>query len=473
MNLDSIKRRTASKLSEWVQKRIPYEADNMFLEGAFAPVRVESTYTELRVTGSIPAALNGLLARNGSNPIHVTNPATYHWFSGDGMVHGLRLEGGKALWYRNRYVGADRANRLLGRPLLPGTRHGVVDVVNTNIIGHAGRLWALVEAGASPIELDAELNSIRHGLFDANRPAPFTAHPHRDPVTGNLHAVSYDALNRSQVFYQVIDPAGQLAHMAPIPVKHGPMMHDCAITDRHVILLDMPVTFSFGTLLKGGTLPYAWNPKHPARIGILPHFGNHTQLRWLKVEPCFVFHTGNARELPNGDIRMDVVVHGRMFDRSIQGPEAQQVTLERWTLPVGSDTVKREVISERRQEFPRYDERRTGKDYRYLYTVGADPANPASAQPLFCHDLESGTCAAHHYSPGRITGEVVFVPRHDEGSEKDGWLLSFVYDTGNDRCDVVILNADDVAGEPQAVIHLPVRVPLGFHCNWIPLPAGQ
>jgi len=38
--------------------------------------------------------------RTGLNPLAGTNAAAYHWFSGDGMVHGIRLQDGKAEWYR-------------------------------------------------------------------------------------------------------------------------------------------------------------------------------------------------------------------------------------------------------------------------------------------------------------------------------------------------------------------------------------
>jgi carotenoid cleavage dioxygenase len=62
----------------------------------------------------------------------------------------------------------------------------------------------------------------------------------------------------------------------------------------------------------------------------------------------------------------------------------------------------------------------------------------------------------------------VFVPRDPTSAEDDGWLLTFVYDAGSDRSDLVVLNAGDFAGEPEAVVHLPVRVPHGFHASWIP-----
>jgi carotenoid cleavage dioxygenase len=61
----------------------------------------------------------------------------------------------------------------------------------------------------------------------------------------------------------------------------------------------------------------------------------------------------------------------------------------------------------------------------------------------------------------------VFVPRSDDAAEDAGWVMSLVYDAGTDRSDLVILDAQDFAGEPVATVHLPQRVPFGFHGNWI------
>ena len=62
----------------------------------------------LDVVGEVPDYLDGRYLRNGPNPIGPIDPERYHWFAGDGMVHGLRLRDGKAEWYRNRYVAARR-----------------------------------------------------------------------------------------------------------------------------------------------------------------------------------------------------------------------------------------------------------------------------------------------------------------------------------------------------------------------------
>lgn len=142
------------------------------------------------------------------------------------------------------------------------------------------------------------------------------------------------------------------------------------------------------------------------------------------------------------------------------------MTFERWTLDNATGRVQRKVLSRERQEFPRLDERLTGKPYRYAYTVGIDIDRP-TPNALLRHDLHTGETVRHAYGPHHISGEVVFVPAHADAAENEGWLLSYVHDINGGNSQLVILDAQDIEGAPKAVIDLPVRVPLGFHGNWI------
>ena len=461
--------RAVAWTSRLMQKRAPNSPANPFLEGPYAPVREERTETELAVTGALPPELSGLYARIGPNPIDVPDPARHHWFVGDGMVHGVRLREGRAVWYRNRWIGSSSVTKALGRSDVPGPRRGVADAVNTNIIGQGGRLWALVEAGAFPVELSGELESVRHSYFESDLSRAYSAHPHRDPLTGDLHAVCYDARASNRISYVRVDPHCHVTRVVEIPVKHGPMVHDCAITASSVVILDLPVTFSMREVLSGSTFPYHWNVAHEARVGLLPRDGEARDIRWFHVEPCYVFHTCNAYDRDDGSVVLDAVVHATMFDRSHQGPDSERVTFERWILDPASGEVQRTVISDEPQEFPRYDERASGKPNRYAYAVGV--AGETGREPLIRHDLSGGPSIKHDFGPNRVTAEVAFVPRSADSAEDDGWLISYVYDLRAGRSDLVILNAQDVAGNPQAVVHLPVPVPLGFHGNWMPDPA--
>lgn len=163
---------------------------NRYLQGPFAPLHQEYTLTDLEVAGTIPDHLNGRYLRNGSNPIGEIDPDFYHWFIGDGMVHGIRIRDGKAEWYRNRWVRAPSASKALGERSRDG-HFGFYSIgANTNVIGDAGKTLALIEAGIACYELTDELDTVGVYDFDGTLTGGYTAHPKRDPKTHELHAVS-------------------------------------------------------------------------------------------------------------------------------------------------------------------------------------------------------------------------------------------------------------------------------------------
>ena len=165
--------------------------ENKWLQGPYAPIAGDVTATELTVEGTLPAELEGRYLRNGPNPIGPVDPATHHWFTGDGMVHGVRLGDGRADWYRARMVRSTAVSEALGEEPAPGERHGGFDTANTNVIGLGGKTFAIVEAGARPVELSYELDTICHTDLDGTLPHGYTAHPKVDPATGDLHAIAY------------------------------------------------------------------------------------------------------------------------------------------------------------------------------------------------------------------------------------------------------------------------------------------
>jgi carotenoid cleavage dioxygenase len=451
------------------------KASNPYLEGVHKPMEAELTLEALEVTGSIPPELDGRYLRIGPNPAGPASPAAYHWFTGDGMVHGVRLKDGKALWYRNRWIRSKAVSRALGEPEAPGPRNGLSDTVNTNVLGHAGALWALVEAGGYPVRLGEDLQTLAHDPFGGTLKGGFTAHPHRDPETGEMHAICYEGSELNAVRHVVLSPEGRVTRELSIPVRNGPSIHDCMITRNYVIILDLPVTFSLKTLLSGHPFPYRWNPDHRARVGLLPKTGTADDVIWCDVAPCYVFHPCNGYETADGKVILDVCAHDTMFDGDrVEGPASESTPFERWTLDPVARSVSRRVIDPDGQEFPRPNETRLGKPYRYAYAMclpaGFDAAAPDQTR-LFKHDLEAGTRQVHDFGMGHLPGEFVFVPRPTARAEDDGWLMGYVVDLANEATDFVILNADDFEGPPQASIRIPHRIPPGFHGNWAPSEA--
>jgi carotenoid cleavage dioxygenase len=168
-----------------------------YVAGNFAPLRSEVTAFDLEVIGRVPEELTGRFLRIGPNPIDeldLVRLVRYHWFAGTGMAHGLRLHRGKAEWFRSRFVLDRDAAKVLSRKPIPGPAAGKRDGnVNTNLMNVGGKLCAVVEGGSIPVELDYELASIRRTDFDGTLEAGFTGHPHYDPITGEQHALAYEA----------------------------------------------------------------------------------------------------------------------------------------------------------------------------------------------------------------------------------------------------------------------------------------
>ena len=466
----SVVERGVELVADYNRKRLPEPATpHPFLTGIHQPMTGEMTLVDLPVTGTIPPELDGRYLRIGPNPI-APNPAAHHWFTGDGMVHGIALKDGKALWYRNRWIRSKAVAAALGEAPAPGERHGGFDTVNTNVVDIAGRTWALVEAGSYPVELDETLGEQTYNAFDGTLEGSFTAHPHRDPLTGEHHAICYEATDPGTVRHVVIDASGRVTREEPVRVQHGPSIHDCAVTGRYAVILDLPVTFSMRALIGGHPFPYGWNPKHQARVGLLPRGGTDADVIWCPVDPCYVFHVANAFDAEDGTVVMDVCAYASMFEDGRQGPNGQALGLERWTIDPAARTVARHTIDAAPQEFPRPDERRFAQPYRYLYTMALPETEQDAfigATWLYKHDLAAGTRAEHDFGIGRYPGEFVFVPARDDAAEDEGWLIGLVVDLPHETTDLVILDAQRFAGDPVASVRIPHRVPPGFHGNWV------
>lgn len=453
------------------RKRLP-DADqpHPFLTGIHAPMAEELTLTDLPVTGTIPPVFDGRYLRIGPNPIQ-PDAAGYHWFIGDGMVHGIALKNGRAQWYRNRWIRSKRVGATHPDGPAPGPRHGGGDTVNTNVLAIGGRTWALVEAGSYPVELADTLDEQTFNAFDDTLLGAFTAHPHRDPLTGEHHAIAYNATEPSTVHHVVLSAEGQVIREEPVAVAHGPSIHDCGFTARFAVILDLPVTFSMKALIGGHAFPYRWNPDHQARIGLLPRDGRGADTIWCPVDPAYVFHLANSYDDADGNVVLDVVAYSTMFSDGRHGPDGRNLGLERWIVDPLTRTVARHTLDATAQEFPRPDERRWGQPYRYAYTL-ALPTVPneqfVGASALYKHDLATGTREAHEFGPGQHPGEFVFVPAHADAGEDEGYLIGLVIDMSGETTDLVILDARAFAGPPVASIRIPHRVPPGFHGNWLP-----
>ncbi len=430
------------------------------LKGNFAPVLEELTVTDLEVTGTIPPELTGTYMRNGSNPKSGSSP---HWFFGDGMIHGVRIEGGEAKWYRNRWVRTKKFLNDYGAAAPETMMDPEASAANTHVIPHAGKILAL-EEGHFPYEVGPELETLRCQDYGGRLTSPFTAHPKLCPATNELHFFGYSPV-KPFVTYHVLDAQGDLAHSAEIEVPGGTMMHDFILTRTHAVFMDLPVVFDIEKAMSGG-VPIYWDESYGARIGVVPRFGTSAEVRWFEIDPCYVFHAANAFD-DGSKIVADVGRHAYMWRDSMD--DFAPSYLYRWTFDLETGEAKEEQLDDVSHGFPRVDDRVVGLPYRYAWAVGprSEGANEAIAGTIVRYDLEKGGRIVHDFGEDRHPGEFAFVEASAAAGEDEGWALGFVWDKPSNTSELVILDGANPAAAPVARIHLPTRVPFGFHGSWI------
>jgi len=452
---------------------------NPYLAGNYAPV-LDEIDVELAVTGQIPRELAGALYRNGPNPQFAPR-GEYHWFGGDGMIHGFFVEDGKAR-YRNRWVRTPKwrsenaaghalfgtfGNPLTTDPSVLGQDSGVA---NTNIVWHAGRLMALEEAHM-PTVLDPVSLETR-GYAEGYR-GNVTAHPKIDPETGEMVWFAYSSGEMpldATVSYGVTNATGEVVRRDDFEAPYCSMVHDFLVTRRHALFPILPLTGSLERAMRGGA-PFAWEPDKGAFIGVMAREAGVETIRWFETEPCYVFHPMNAWE-EGSKIFADVMEYpaAPLFPLAdgTRTPN-QPAKLVRWTFDLAdtSNAVKRQPLDDMAGEFPRFDERRAGLAYRHGW-FAANSGRPGELKfDAIAHvDTVTGKRSVYALPAGDAVGEPVFVPRSADAPEGDGWVLAVIYRGEADASDLAVFNATDIAAGPIATARAPRRVPFGFHGNW-------
>jgi carotenoid cleavage dioxygenase-like enzyme len=428
------------------------------LRGNWTPLHEEETHTELVIEGSIPPELSGVYMRTGPNPVGDESP---HWFLGDGMVHGIRLEDGKALWHKNRFIKTPNVTTPDKRPDNPfDLGHGTG---NTHIVQHAGKILCLEEAHW-PWRIDHELNTIGAENFGGKLTCSMTAHPKICPITGELIAFSYFSFEQPYLNYIRIGADGEVKQIEGIELPNMVMMHDFNITEHYTIFMDLPLVLDLELLSTG--VPFSFKKDAGARLGVMPRGGTASDVRWFEIEPCYVFHPVNAFD-KDGIItlyvsRLESAFNGGSDEYGSVG------RLYRWQINLNTGAVTEEKIDDRGADFGRTDDRLVGLDsrYGYLMSLGGEgnSEEPIYGDKLYKYDLHNGTCDEHHLGNNVRGAEPVFAAGGP--GEDEGWILNLNHDETTGKSKMIIIDAQNFTAPPIATIHLPTRVPYGAHGNW-------
>jgi carotenoid cleavage dioxygenase-like enzyme len=458
-----------------------------YTQGAWTPVFEEYDATDLPVIGEIPRDLEGVYLRNTENPVHAPI-GLYHPFDGDGMIHAMSFEGGRAE-YRNRFVRTDGflAEQAEGRSLWAGIAEdprrslrpgwgahgGIKDSSSTDVVVHAGTALSTFYQCGEGYRLDPRTLAPR-GKAEWVPADGVSAHAKVDEATGELLFFNYSK-RAPYMHYGVVGRDGRLKHYVPIPLPGPRLPHDMAFTTNWSILPDLPL-FWDPTLLEKGYHANRFHPDLPTRFALIPRFGGPADVRWFEAAPTYVLHWGNAYE--EGD---EVVLDGYFQEDPAPSPaegfgrmgqmmayldeHAMKPKLHRWRFDLKTGATKEERLDDRILEFGTFNQQVAGRKGRYLYSTTAEPGW-FLFNGLVKHDLQTGRSWSLGFGPGRFGSEAPFAPRVGARGEDDGYLLSFVTDLEADRSECVIIDAGDIEAGPVCRILLPHRISSGSHACW-------
>ncbi|TNE41792.1 MAG: carotenoid oxygenase family protein [Sphingomonadales bacterium] len=464
-------------------------SDNPLFNGWGAPMRAETAIEGLEIIqGAIPEGLEGTLYRNGPDWQYPSGRDDDIFIDGEGMIHMFRFDQGQVS-YRSRWVRTERfalqeqARRaLFGRyrnryTNAPEARNAHMGTANTTAMFHAGRLYALKEDD-HPYELNPDtLDTIGRTDMDGQITSTcFTAHPKVDPVSRELLGFAYQAKDDGSrdIVYYLFDGEGRKVNEIWFEMPYAACVHDFAVTDEWIVFPFFPLITDMDAVKAGGPF-FQWHPDRQTHIALVPRYGDASGICWFSGPASSAGHMLNA--VRDGDkVHLDVVLYeGNCFPFFPMPDGTSTPTpppfLTRLTCDLAGDDTgfSKNRLLDICCEMPRTDDRYQGRPYRHGFAILYQSRDGSSSVGRI--DVHDGMVDIWSPGPGDMVQESQFVPRAPDAAEGDGWLLVPVSRVSQNRSDLVILDAGNLAAGPVATIRLPVRVRATFHGTWVPAEA--
>ena len=442
---------------------------------------------DLPVDGRIPAELQGTLYRNGPARHDVYGDRYRHWWDGDGMVHALRLENGRA-GYRNRFVDTakkraeDAAGRRVhasfGTPPPGSVLHRIrnfkpANTASVNVVNHAGKLLALSDGGR-PHRIDPEtlatLTPDEDSLGILSKSDSFTAHPKLHPDTGDLIGYGMRPGPKPALKIYRISPDGTASQFATIDAG---FVHDFALTrTRAVFAIGSAGAFSLtgmlGFLLGRKSIYDAMKfESGPCDIWTVD-LATGRSSKFPAPEGVLAFaHVANAFDTDDGGFAVDYVNYPdtRIIHQFVDVMEGRETDLGRARATrlevsaTGAATFTH--LADCGWEFPRCVDDVATVEHKAQWGLTGYLGAPVRID-------DDGSTDICPLAPGEYGGEPVPVRKRGATAEADAWILTIVLATDNEpRSELRILDGADLQAPPVATVRLPDVMPFDFHGAWI------
>jgi beta,beta-carotene 9',10'-dioxygenase len=453
----------------------------------FRPLEQEQQIDRLAIEGELPPWLSGSLLRTGPSKWDLGAQRLNHWFDGLAMLHRFSIRGGEVS-YGNRFLrgkafrtaeesgrlgfqefASDPCRSLFRRLATLFVTPEITDNAAINVTRLGEQYLAMTE---SPMPVVFDPHTLQTLNVRAPRPGTLpTAHPHRDPASGELigYTTKLGARSKYQLFTQASGRAPRI--ISSIAVAEPAYIHSFALTQRYAVLVAGPLVVKpiELALRKGGLIEsFHWKPDRGSRIYVLDrHSGK--RVANLETGAVFCFHHINAFER-DGEIVMDLVgyddpgVIDRLYRDAIdaESREGAPPTVRRYRLPLrGRREVTVEQLADCAMEMPRINYARcNGAPYRYAYGIGDGPASGWQSAPIIKLNVDGGGEDVW-VQDGAYPGEPIFVAAPEGPNEDSGALLSIVLDA--EQCSSYLLVLDAETMQEHARAHVPHYIPFGLH----------
>ena len=460
----------------------------------FRPLEKETEIDRLEIEGELPRWLSGSLLRTGPSKWDLGAQRLNHWFDGLAMLHRFSIHDGEVS-YGNRFLrsrafraaeqsgrlgfqefASDPCRSLFRRLATLFVTPEITDNGAVNITRLGEQYMAMTE---SPMPVVFDSQTLQTLNVEAPRPGTLpTAHPHRDPASGELigYTTKLGARSKYQLFTQA--PGRPPRVLRSIGVQEPAYMHSFALTERYAVLVAGPLVVKPVELAlrRGGLIEsFHWRPDRATQIYVLDRH-NGDRIANLETDALFCFHHINAFER-DGEIVMDLVgyddpgVIDRFYWDAIDtgSREGASPTVRRYRLPLKGGSVTVDQLADCAIEMPRINYARcNGRDYRYAYGVGDGPSSGWESTPIVKLDVVRGE-ADVWAQDGAYPGEPIFVAAPEGPHEDSGALLSIVLDA--ERCSSYLLVLDAETMQEHARARVPHSIPFGVHGEFYADPA--
>ncbi len=461
--------------------------------------RFEVDIHDLEIEGDLPKSINGAFHRVHPDPQFPPKFENDQFFNGDGSVSLFRFNNGK-VDFKQRYVKTDKwkLENAAGKALFGAYRNPLTDddsvkgqirgTANTNVMVHAGKLYAMKEDSPCFMMDPLTLESEGYSDFDGELNIPtFTAHPKVDPKTGNFCGFGYatEGLLTEDTCYFEISPEGKVLKTITFKAPYYSMMHDFGITDDYAVFHIVPYVSNWG-MLERNEPHFQFDTTEQVYLGVLPRNGSGDDIRWFKADKpsnfcaCHVMNAFNVGtkvyiDIPvaaNNSLPFFPDIHGAPFDAKAGLPFLSRLSVD---MDSPDDVLHVERLSNLAGEFPRIDERYVSQPYRHGYMLVFDTSKPyagaggaftAILNTLTHVDLETGEEKSWWMGDSGSIQEPCFIPRTPDAAEGDGYLVCLVDDHLKNYSHLAVFDALKVNEGPIARIKLPFRLRHGLHGNW-------